>query len=96
MVDAMSDAADGAADFLDRRDAILGGRLHAGDLCADLLGRLGGLRRELLNLGCDDRKAAAGFACARRLPENTVFMPKPWNALDILIQAQRAVEHGCH
>jgi DNA-binding NtrC family response regulator len=30
------------------------------------------------------------------LPENTVFMPKPWNALDILIEAQRAIEHGYH
>jgi DNA-binding NtrC family response regulator len=28
------------------------------------------------------------------LPADTVFMPKPWNALDILIQAQRALEHG--
>jgi len=37
-----------------------------------------------------------GGTCARCLPENAVFMPKPWNALDILIQAQRAVEHGYH
>jgi len=28
------------------------------------------------------------------LPADTVFMPKPWNALDVLIQAQRALENG--
>jgi len=34
---------------------------------ADFLGRLSGLRRQRLDLGCHHRKAAAGLARARRL-----------------------------
>ena len=44
-----------------------GGGLHLGDLAADLLGRLGGLRGKLLHFRGDDREAAAGLAGARRL-----------------------------
>ena len=58
---------DGAADLLDRADRFLGRRLDAGDLLADLAGRLGGLLGQRLDFGGDDRKAAAGFAGARRL-----------------------------
>jgi hypothetical protein len=43
------------------------GRLHLGDLRGDLLGRLGGLDRQRLDLGSDHRKAAPGFAGPRRL-----------------------------
>ena len=42
-------------------------RLDAGDLLADLAGGLRGLLGQRLHLGGDDRKAAAGFAGARRL-----------------------------
>ena len=44
----LRDAPDGAADLLDGGDRILRRGLHAGDLRADLLGRLGGLRGERL------------------------------------------------
>ena len=63
----LRDAADGAADLLDGGDRVLRRGLHAGDLRADLLGRLGGLRGERLDLRGHDREAAAGFAGARRL-----------------------------
>ena len=43
------------------------GGLNFGDLGADLSGRLSGLRRQRLDLGGDHRKAAPGFARARRL-----------------------------
>ena len=45
----------------------LGRGLDARDLLADLAGRLRGLLGQRLDLGCDDRKAAAGLAGARRL-----------------------------
>ena len=41
--------------------------LDAGDLLADLAGRLGGLLGERLHFGSHHREAAAGFAGARRL-----------------------------
>ena len=44
-----------------------GRALHAGDLRADLLGRLGGLAGERLHLARHHREAAAGIAGARRL-----------------------------
>ena len=46
----LGDAADGAADLLDGGDRVVGRRLHAGDLGADLAGRLGGLGGERLDL----------------------------------------------
>ena len=49
------------------RDRVLRRGLHRGDLRADLVGRLGGLRGERLHLGGDHREAASGFAGARRL-----------------------------
>ena len=45
----------------------VGRRLHAGDLGADLVGRLGGLGGERLDLLRDHREALAGLAGARRL-----------------------------
>ena len=44
-----------------------GRRLDAGDLLADLAGRLGGLLGERLHFGGHDREAAAGLAGAGRL-----------------------------
>ncbi len=41
--------------------------LHAGDLGADLVGRLGGLRGQGLHLRGNHREAAAGFAGASGL-----------------------------
>ena len=48
-------------------DRLLGRGLDAGDLLADLAGRLGGLLGQRLHLGGHHRKAAAGLAGARRL-----------------------------
>ena len=48
-------------------DRLLGRGLDAGDLLADLAGRLRGLLGQRLHLGRDHRKAAAGLAGARRL-----------------------------
>ena len=68
MVEAISEMlVDGAADLLDRADRLLRRGLNAGDLLADLVGRLRGLLGERLHLGGHDRKAAAGLAGARRL-----------------------------
>ena len=58
---------DGAADLLDRADRLLRRRLDAGDLLADLAGRLRGLLGQRLHFGRHDREAAAGLAGARRL-----------------------------
>ena len=58
---------DGAADFLDGVDRLLGRGLDAGDLLADLAGRLRGLLGQRLHFGRHHRKAAAGLAGARRL-----------------------------
>src|SRR5262249_27098452 len=60
-------AADGRADRPHSGDRVLGGRLHAGDLRGDLLGRLAGLGGERLDLGGHHREAAAGLAGARCL-----------------------------
>ena len=59
--------ADGARDFLDGADRLLGRRLDTGDLLADLAGGLGGLFGQRLHFGGDDRKATAGFTGAGRL-----------------------------
>ena len=48
-------------------DRLLRRRLDAGDLLADLAGGLRGLLGQRLHFGRHDRKAAAGFAGARRL-----------------------------
>ena len=58
---------DGVANLLDRRHRILGRGLNARYLLADLAGGLRGLFGKRLHLGCDDGKAAAGFAGTRRL-----------------------------
>ena len=58
---------DGARDFLDGADRILGRSLDTGDLLTDLAGGLGGLFGQRLHLRRDDREAAAGFTGARRL-----------------------------
>ena len=58
---------DGGADRLDRTDRFLGCRLDAGDLLADLAGRLRGLLRQRLHFGRHDGEAAAGVAGAGRL-----------------------------
>jgi hypothetical protein len=46
----LGDLADGAADLLDRRHRLLRRGLHAGDLATDLVGRLGGLGGQRLDL----------------------------------------------
>lgn len=56
--------ADGFAKFLDRDYGFTGGRLYASNLLANLFRRLGRLRCQRLDLGCDDRKPA----CRRPLP----------------------------
>ncbi|HZL31304.1 MAG TPA: response regulator [Pseudolabrys sp.] len=33
---------------------------------------------------------ASGFGLKKALPENALFMPKPWQALDLLREAERA------
>src|SRR5262249_23854499 len=63
----LRDAVDGHADLLDGGDGIERGRLHAGDLRADVVGGLGGLRGERLHFLGDDGEAAAGGAGAPRL-----------------------------
>jgi hypothetical protein len=50
----------GGADFLDDRRRVLGCRLDAGDLHADLFGRSGGLRRQRFDFLRDHGKAAPG------------------------------------
>ena len=68
MVEEISDSLlDGVADLLDRDHRFLGRRLDAGDLLADLAGRLGGLLGQRLHFGGHDGEAAAGLAGARRL-----------------------------
>ena len=62
-----ADFADGVADAADRRHAVAGGGLDRGDLSCDFFGCLRGLAGELLDLGCDDGKSAAGLAGARGL-----------------------------
>src|ERR1700686_5788388 len=63
----LGNLADGRTDHLDRADRLLGRGLHARDLDADFVGRLGGLTGERLDLLGDHGEAAAGFAGARRL-----------------------------
>jgi len=58
---------DGAADLLDGAYRVLGRRLDAGDLLADLAGRLRSLFGQRLHFRRHDCKAAAGFTRARRL-----------------------------
>ena len=58
---------DGAADAPDRRDRAVGLVLDRGDLGGDLLGRLGGLVGEVLDLAGDHGEALAGLAGAGRL-----------------------------
>ena len=53
-------------DRRDRLDRARGGALHAGDLGGDLLGGAAGLPGQRLDLARHHRKAAAGFAGARR------------------------------
>ena len=59
-----ADVADGALDRADRLDRALRGVLHAGDLRGDVLGRLGGLAGQRLDLAGHHREAAAGLAGA--------------------------------
>ena len=58
---------DGARDFLDGADRILGRCLDTGDLLTDLAGGLGGLFGQRLHFGRNDREATAGFTGACRL-----------------------------
>ena len=37
----------------------------------------------------------SGRACSR-LPKDTLFMPKPWRALDILMEAEKTRVNGYH
>ena len=37
----------------------------------------------------------SGRACPR-VPKDTRFLPKPWNALDILMEAEKALVNGYH
>ena len=62
-----ADTLDGLADRLDRGDRLLGRKLHAGDLVRYLVGCLGSLAGECLDLLGDDREAAARIARARSL-----------------------------
>ena len=61
------DGVDRAAYLLDRPGGLLGRLLHACDLGRDFLGRLAGLVGQRLDLGSDDREAAACFTGTRRL-----------------------------
>ena len=60
-------AADGAADFLDRGDGFAGRHLHARDLRPDFFSGFGSLRGELLHLGRHDCETAARLRRARGL-----------------------------
>ena len=60
----LGNLADGAADLLDRRHRLLCRGLHAGDLGADLVGRLGGLGGQHLDFLRYHRKALASLAGA--------------------------------
>src|SRR4051812_14621516 len=60
----VADTFDGLADRLDRSDRLFGGKLHAADLAGNLLGRLGSLAGEALDLLGNHGKAAAGIAGA--------------------------------
>src|SRR3546814_5650485 len=61
------DLADGLGDGADGAHRVAGGRLDAGNLVADVLGRLGGLHGERLHLAGHHGEALAGLAGARRL-----------------------------
>ena len=61
-----ADDADDAGDALHRIEASRGVLLERGDLVRDFLGGFLGFVRELLDLGGDDGKAAAGVPGARR------------------------------
>ena len=37
----------------------------------------------------------SGRACAG-IPKDTLFMPKPWRALDILMEAEKTLQSGYH
>jgi len=37
----------------------------------------------------------SGRACSD-IPKDTLFMPKPWNALDILMEAEKTLQNGYH
>src|SRR6266852_9455754 len=63
----LADLADGAADALNGLDRFACRRLDPRDLCADVVGRLGRLAGEGLDLGRDHGKALAGVAGAGRL-----------------------------
>ena len=61
------DLGDRAGNALDGRDRFAGRRLNGADLRCDLLGCLGGLRRERFDFRSDDRESLSGFARPRRL-----------------------------
>ncbi len=63
----VADLADGPLDRADRLDRAHGGVLHAGDLRADVLGRLGGLPGQRLDFARHHGEAAARLAGTRRL-----------------------------
>ena len=58
---------DGGGDPLDRLDSLAGRGLDRRDLGTDLIGRLGGLLGEILDLGCHHGESLAGFAGASGL-----------------------------
>jgi hypothetical protein len=35
----------------------------------------------------------SGFSPKGEMPDNVVYMPKPWLALNVLMQAERASDH---
>src|SRR5262245_34361990 len=61
------DVVDGLADRPDGGDDLAGAALDGVDLARDVLGRLGGLHRQVFYLLCHHGETAAGFAGARRL-----------------------------
>jgi two-component system cell cycle response regulator CpdR len=62
----------------------------------NLAGRMDGV--ELAHLAhnqCPDIHVvvASGYGLKKSLPENALFMPKPWLALDLLREAERSQHH---
>jgi hypothetical protein len=100
----VADLADGPADTADRLDSIVSRGLDLGDLVSDVLGRLGGLVRQALHLGCHDgeplpaspaRAASIVAFNARRLVWPAMLLIRPTISPTLGRRRRAPAQHRC-